>query len=207
MSRLFSYDAPLSRFLNLLGDLIVLNILWLLFSLPVVTAGAAATALYQALEQRRTGGVHPAAAFYAAFRAQLKRATLLWLPMLAWGGVLAVNFLLIPGLAEPAKGAFLGLTLVITLLYLALLSYLFPLLALLPTDCGMVLKNALLLCMGHPVHTLDILVTNLSPVLLLLVSPTWFFRLLALWLIIGGAALAYCNTVRFCRLLPVSSHL
>ena len=42
----FDYDNPLIRFLNKTTDLLVLNIVFLLCCLPVVTIGASLTAMY-----------------------------------------------------------------------------------------------------------------------------------------------------------------
>ena len=44
--KFFSTDSPLYRFLARLWDMIKLNFLWLVFSLPVVTMGAATVAAY-----------------------------------------------------------------------------------------------------------------------------------------------------------------
>ena len=116
MGRLFSYDAPVSRFLNRLGDLMILSLLWIGLSLPVVTMGAATAALYSAAAQLHRGNSHGGRAFLTSFRALLRPATLFWVPMLLWGGLLLVNLWVIPALEEPAKGMCLGLTLVLCLL-------------------------------------------------------------------------------------------
>ena len=39
-------DSPVIAFLNKATDLILLNFLWILCSLPVITAGAATAAMY-----------------------------------------------------------------------------------------------------------------------------------------------------------------
>lgn len=44
--KFFSVDGPLYRFFSRLWDVIVLNFLWLLFSLPIVTVGASTVAVY-----------------------------------------------------------------------------------------------------------------------------------------------------------------
>lgn len=41
------FDSPFMQFLSRCSDLIILNVLWFLCCLPVVTAGAATTALYR----------------------------------------------------------------------------------------------------------------------------------------------------------------
>ena len=43
---LFNYDNPVWRFIGKLGDLILLNILWIICSIPVFTIGASTTAVY-----------------------------------------------------------------------------------------------------------------------------------------------------------------
>ena len=44
--KFFSVDGALYKFLTRLWDMIKLNLMWLLFSLPVVTVGAATVAAY-----------------------------------------------------------------------------------------------------------------------------------------------------------------
>ena len=46
MNRLFSLDGKLFHILSRIADLILLNVLWLLSSLPIITIGASTTALY-----------------------------------------------------------------------------------------------------------------------------------------------------------------
>ena len=53
------YDGPVIRYLAKAGDMILLNVLWVLCSLPIVTFGAAtAAAHYVALKFVRDEG-HP----------------------------------------------------------------------------------------------------------------------------------------------------
>ena len=49
MSKFFNPDAPFMQGLGKVADLILLNILTVLLSIPIVTAGAAVTALYDAI--------------------------------------------------------------------------------------------------------------------------------------------------------------
>ena len=46
LQNLFNYDNPVWRFIGKFGDLIVLNILWIITSIPIVTIGASTTAMY-----------------------------------------------------------------------------------------------------------------------------------------------------------------
>ena len=46
MGGLFRYDGLLFRFINKMVDAVGLSLLWLITSLPLITMGAATTALY-----------------------------------------------------------------------------------------------------------------------------------------------------------------
>lgn len=89
---LFSYDGPIARALHLVGDLVVLHLLWLVCSLPVVTIGASTTALYFACMKRfRTDEGRLTRNFFQAFRSNLRQATVEWLILLAVGALLYVD--------------------------------------------------------------------------------------------------------------------
>ena len=88
-----SYDNPVIRFLNKLTDLIFLNFLFLVFSLPVVTMGAALSAMYAVnLRSVREGDGYVAKRFWKAFRESFWQATAAWLVFLAAAGVLFLDF-------------------------------------------------------------------------------------------------------------------
>ncbi len=72
--KLFSVDGPLYNFFSRLLDMIKLNFLWLLFSLPVVTIGASTAAAFAVtlkMVDEREGYI--AKQFFTAFKANLKQ--------------------------------------------------------------------------------------------------------------------------------------
>ena len=79
MSGLFSPDNPVVSALERLFDLAWLSILWLIFSLPVITAGASTTALYytatKVIRQRRG---HVSQEFWRGFKTNIKQSTIVW---------------------------------------------------------------------------------------------------------------------------------
>ena len=69
--------------LNSLVDIIFTGLLWLLFCLPVLTAGPASTALYHTIVKSvRHGRSHAGRTFFAAFRDNFKSSILSWLVFL-----------------------------------------------------------------------------------------------------------------------------
>ena len=89
MHGLFNYDGFVVQTMNRIADCICLSLLWLVSSLPVITVGAATTALYYSMNKcvrRSEGGVWKT--YWHAFAANFKQATGLWLILFAVYGAL-----------------------------------------------------------------------------------------------------------------------
>jgi uncharacterized membrane protein YesL len=88
------YDNPVIRILNRCTDLVVLNLLFLLCCIPVVTIGAATTAMASVtLRSVRYGDGYVVQNFFRAFRENFRQSTRLWLLILLFGGMLVLDFL------------------------------------------------------------------------------------------------------------------
>ena len=81
MKGTFRFDSPVMQKLALLTNLMLLNLLWLICSLPVLTAGAATTAMDAVIFQYLDGGddsvIKP---FFKAFAANFRQSTLIGIP-------------------------------------------------------------------------------------------------------------------------------
>ena len=106
MASIFDYDSAFMRGLEWLVDVICINVLLLVTSIPIVTVGASLTAAYDALRRLRDGEGHIARCYFRAFRANFVQSTLLWLVYGAIGFVLAymwlglrISDLLLPNIA------------------------------------------------------------------------------------------------------------
>ena len=81
MRNIFSPDSFLIKSLTLLCDLMYLNLLFLICSLPIFTIGASTTALYAVLFKRIRGkDVKIGKTYFAEFKSNFKQATLFWIP-------------------------------------------------------------------------------------------------------------------------------
>ena len=100
--RLQGENNVIIRVTTMISYLVWLNLLTLLCCIPIVTAGAAFTAMHEQLQliSRREEG-YITRRFFTTFRSNLKQATLLWLPfMLIFAGCVADVVILMtsPGL-------------------------------------------------------------------------------------------------------------
>lgn len=93
---LFDADSPFQRFLYLVADLLVLNIVTALLCIPVITAGASLTAMhYVLLRMVRGEEGYVVKAFFHSFRQNFRQATLMGLVFLAAAFLMGGNLYLI----------------------------------------------------------------------------------------------------------------
>ena len=135
-----------------------LNLLWVLFSLPVVTIGASTTALYSVLIKMRNGKEGKILRdFWTAFRQNFRQATILWLLIVLAAFVFTTDivFFLNMGGSFGTFCAMLFVGLDIALLVMSL--YVFPIQAVFENPIIKTVKNALLLPPRHLIWTIVLL--------------------------------------------------
>ena len=151
--RLFSYDSKFSQIMLKLCYGCYLNLLWMVCSLPVFTAGAATAALYDVtLRLAREEDPPVTTRFFKAFRENFRQATILWLILLGIGVLLGADGYILYHLYKGTTGMVsvictLGLALIIVaaIAYVIVLLYVFPLVASVKNTNFAMLKNALLI--------------------------------------------------------------
>lgn len=130
MSHLFDLENPVWVFMGRLVDLALLTGLWLLCCIPVVTAGAATKALYVVtMRMAKNEEGYTAVSFFRAFREDFKESTLLGLAVLILGVFLGSDLYVYGKMSGSVGTVLFTMFLILTLLYLMVLAYLYPLLA------------------------------------------------------------------------------
>lgn len=155
--RLFNPESPVWKPLGFFGDLVILSLLWCLCSVPLVTLGPATAALYDTVvHSMRRKEAPPFYRFFDTFRRELKEGVLLTLLLagVALGlGLLAYGFFrLFPAIGE--RGAIVSLVeLLLTFLYLAVASWVFPTLSRFTMGVGAISSACLRLAPGHALRS------------------------------------------------------
>ena len=192
LKSLFDPDGDFAKAMGLLGDLIALNVLFLVTSIPIVTIGASSAALYSALWKLRRGEGHVFANFRRGWRENWRRGTACWLPLLPLLALAAVDLLL-----AGEAGSFLWkLLAVFGLQVIALvLTLVFPLIARYDNIWRNHLANALVLAVGHlPRVLLSWLPWALAVGLTIWLDGELTIRaFLPLWLLVGYSGLSYVS--------------
>ena len=77
---MFNYDNKVFEFINRVVDTMFATLLWVIFSLPVITIGASTTAFYETIHKvlRQNRG-YIWRTFWNTFISNFKRATIVWL--------------------------------------------------------------------------------------------------------------------------------
>lgn len=195
MSSLFSTDSKFMCAMNRLADLMILNVLFLLTSLPIFTIGASVTALYTVCFRFGTDREHGVVlSYFRAFRDDFKQSTVLWILLLLCIGIAFYNTLfyyVMPG-SMRYLFIFFGLLLAIALFTA---SYAFPLLSQFENSTRQTLKNALVLSLGYAPRSIVITGLNILPFVLALTQLYIFFYVGFIWFILYFSAAAYLNTI------------
>lgn len=147
------FNRPFWRFFEKLADVFLLNTLWLVGCIPIVTIGASTTALYYVSLKLAGGQKVPIfAAFKKSFRENLRQSTFLWLLYVfaavdcyLIGTALSRSAALSPAL--PYLG---GLVL---FFYFLTLLYLFPVIAVFQASTLQCFINAVALSLRHLVFS------------------------------------------------------
>lgn len=191
---IFSFNSWLSRFLYLVADIVLLHILWIICSLPIVTIGASTTALYSSCMKRiRRDEGYITGNFFRAFKSNFRQSTLIWLLLLAVGGILYMDLWI--GLSvEGVLGKIMLVSCSMLLIpFFCTVLYIFPVQAKFENRILDNLKNAFLMSLSNFQWTLFLAFILATFVLLTLVFPPF----MGLILIAGAGIFGYLTSCVF----------
>ena len=166
---------------------------FLICCLPVITAGASATAMYKMMFNLREDKGTRASDFFKVFARELKTSTVLWLLDLLFLALTGLFFYLI--LLTGTEGVVLYLMMFVFFLLLFgwafTFSYVFAYTAYFQNTIGATVKNGFLMAISNRRSTIPVLFLSVIPVLGYMVSPYYFLVLLPLWVFVALPAIFY----------------
>jgi len=185
MGKMFSMDGPLFKFLDKTVNLIFLNILWIIFSIPVITVGASTTAMFSVMmKMARDREGYMWQGFWKAFKENFKQSTKIWLIFLAAMSIVAFDIYAFYMLLDLSFGKYIGAILIGVFIILAFgLVYVFALQAQFENKIKQTIINAFLMAAKHIAWTILLLF-----IWLLTIFAVYLFWAIAGWCIIGIGA-------------------
>ncbi|MBO5353516.1 MAG: YesL family protein [Lachnospiraceae bacterium] len=183
--KFFSIEGPLYQFFSRLLDMLKLNFLWLLFSLPIVTIGASTAAAFSItlkMVDEREGYI--AKQFWTAFKANLKQGIPTGLLNLFFVYALYLDFQLFYAV-EGNPIYFLILGIVGSVMCFGYFIYAYALMARYENTFLQTLKNSMEICVKYFGKTILIAVVLAVELVLFLFNTTTIF----LGLLVGPAVM------------------
>lgn len=150
---IFSYDSKFSQLFLRLSYACWLNMMWMICSLPIITIGASTTALYSVtLKIADETESNITRQFIHAFRSNFKQSTRLWILLLIAGLLIGGDFYVVMHMRSMSTGIMaiiwtlnLALLIAVSIIYVVVLIYIFPLIARFENTDQAMLKNSLLI--------------------------------------------------------------
>lgn len=191
MSSFLSNDSLFGRLMTRCGVIIGANLMFILFSMPVITIGPAAAALYHVMFRtlRSDGEINPFREFWKGFRGNFRQAAIVWI---------AAAALLLFGAADlriiaQAGGALSVLRFPILAMGIAaliLLLYLFPVMAAFAGSLPELLRSSFYFAMHRPWKIPVIVFFDVFPLYLTYTDPQMLPLYAFLWCFFGFGAVA-----------------
>ncbi len=205
MKGFFSYDSVLFRGLDKLGSLFILNLLTLLCSIPLITAGAAFTALYYVtMKMVRDEETYVTKEYFRSFRQNFRQGTIIWMINFIIMSFLVFDYRLMAANKEsiPASRILMILVLSCSVFLAVELAYVFPVLAKFYNTVKHTMKNAFLMGIRHFPRTMAILFID---VIFLIIAAIGIYRngksiLAPLYICLGISVPAYANSFIFIKI-------
>lgn len=171
MGRFFDLESPFIRFLNLVGDLMILNFMMIICCLPVFTVGAACTGMhYVLLKIVRGEEGYLVKGFFKSFKQNFRQATLIWLMMLVVIAIITGDFLIFSYSDLQFPKAFIIFILALVVLMLMVSVYIFPVLSRFDNTIKNTLKNAFFMAILNLPKTILMVLLLILPLIVLYVS-------------------------------------
>ncbi len=186
--------------LSKLGDMFILNFIYVLSCIPIITIGASTTALYYTtLKMAENNESYVWRDYWKAFKSNLKQATVIWLIVFAGWAVVALDFLIAGGLSMQL-GTIVAIGVVVVAVFLGILGlYVFPLLARFDNTVVRTMKNAVMIAIRHLPSTILIALIHAAPLLVAFVSIEAFLKGFIVIMLFAASPLAYLESKLFVK--------
>ena len=186
MSETSVFNKPFWKFFSRIGDLALINTLWVICSLPIFTIGASTTAMYSVILKiikKEEGPIIQS--FLNSFKQNFKQATFLWLLAVFIGTdfALIIRYFYVQG--NLWNNQFMMLVPLALFIYLTTMLYLFPTLSIFENSIKQSIINSFALAMRHLPSSFLFLITTIVILFSIYIFPPFF--------LIGFALIAFLN--------------
>ncbi len=188
-------DNIIVRALSKICDMVCLNILWLICSIPIITIGASTAALYTVmLKMVKNEEGYIFRGFFKAFKSNFKQSTIMWIVILLLGIVCWIDYRVAEVMPGMGGSIMRIIFLLLGFILLSVTIYIFPLTARYENTIRNTVRNALILTVGKLPYTLLMVVVTVGSVIISLWNSMTLMFAIPLWFIIGVSLIAWINS-------------
>lgn len=196
MKNIFGEEGLVYKTVNKIVDLILLNVVYMATCIPVLTVGAASTALYTVtLKMCKNEEGYIIKEYWKVFKSNIKKSTIIWCVFLSIFLVLGIDFWIAASFTEELRKIVQVLLCAVFLLAMMIVSYVFPLIAVFENTVKNYMKNAVIISMTRIGYTIVVVGLNLLPLILWFMGGKYFMIGMNVFIMIGWAGVAYVNSM------------
>ena len=198
---LFNEDGIWNKTFNFLGQLIALNLLWMICTIPIITAGASTTALYYCMiKMKKDGECDVWKSYWKSFKQNFGQATLIWIGILMIAGCIWMEWRAASVTIE-GFGGIVSYIIIATIVILVILTlYIFPVIAAFDNKIGKLFQHAVYFGIKNIGYAILVAIITILPMYCTLLDVKMFPIMLFIWLSCGFSLTAYVNAGFFWKL-------
>ena len=197
MENLFRYDSKFWEILEEISDIVILNFLFIIFSIPIITIGASSSALYTvSLKKTNEENISVFKEFMRSFKSNFKISTLAWIFTIILASMLFLDFYISNLISIKFIG--LGLKFISTLVSILLIfniTYLFPMISKFDNTLKNTIINSTIISIQYLPYTIIMSILNVLWIVLLFSLWNSYHYILFFYIIIGFGIVSYINSI------------
>ena len=189
---LIKYDSPVMELVSKTTDFILLNLLWVICSIPIVTFGAATTAKYTvAMRIIRREESKVFSGFFKAFKENFKQATIIWLILMVAVALCVLDWTWIRSKGDAVPDFYVIAIGIITVIVGGTIMSVFPFIARFTVTVKEAIKAAVIFTLLHFIQLALIVALEIGTY----IASLWYFRWFPLIVLFGTTSAFYFNTI------------
>lgn len=197
MNKFLDMNSPFFQFMDKVANLIILNILFLIGCIPIVTIGTSITATYYvALKIVRGEDPYIVKNFFKAFQSNLKQSVILHIILVTIAVFLYMDFALVynPDTSF-GTGTFI-LLIILGVIYGLVFLYCYPYMAQFYNSIPRIIQNSLFMAIRHLTKTVMLFIITLLPIwCFFLLGFDYFVVVIVLMFLLGFSGIITLNSI------------
>lgn len=196
---LFNYDNKFFEILGKITDIIILNLLLIIFCIPIITIGASVSSAYSVgMKMIKNKEAYITKEFLKQFKMNFKECIIIECIFLGIGILIGVDFYI----SKLIYNQYMNMSLqfifnIMGIIFIFAVSYVFAIVAKFNNTIKNTIINSILMPIKDLPYTIIIIVVNFSPLLLIYWGSNYWAQLIFFYIVIGFGINIYVNSIFF----------